>query len=103
MKLSIGYITFPTKSEAQKVVLELLQEGLIACANLLPGAESFFVWDDQIQKANEVVVLLKTRQKNEDKIIKLVRQLHSYETPYVVFWPIENGNPRFMDWVESSC
>ena len=103
MKLSIGYTTFPTKAEAQNTVLELLEDGLIACANLLPGAESLFVWEGQIQKANEIVVVFKTRRKNEDKIVKVIKELHSYETPCVVFTPIENGNPQFMDWVEASC
>ncbi len=103
MKLSIGYITFPTKSEAQNTVLALLEEGLIACANIMAGAESLFVWDNEIQKAHEVVVVIKTRRKNEDKIVKLVKQLHSYETPCVVFTPIENGNSQFMDWVENAC
>jgi periplasmic divalent cation tolerance protein len=103
MKLSIGYMTFPTKSEAQNTVLALLEEGLIACANLITGVESLFVWENEIQKANEVVVVFKTRRKNEDKVVKMVKQLHSYETPCVVFTPIENGNPQFMDWVEGSC
>jgi len=103
MKLSLGYMTFPTKAEAQNTVLALLEEQLIACANLMPGAESLFVWEGQIQKANEVIVFFKTRRKNEDKIVKLVKQLHSYETPCVVFTAIENGNPHFMDWVEGAC
>ena len=100
MKLSLGYITFPTKSEAQNVVLALLDENLIACANILPAVESLFAWEGEIQKTNEVVVIIKTRRKNEDKIVKLVRKLHSYEVPCVVFVPIENGNPHFLDWVE---
>jgi len=100
MKLSVGYITFPNKAEAQKIMLTLIEDGLIACANILPGAESLFVWEDEIVKAEETIVFFKTRRKNEDKIIKRVRQLHSYELPCIVFWPIENGNPHFLDWVE---
>ena len=103
MKLSLGYITFPTKAEAKNTVLALLEEELIACANVIDGVESYFPWDDSIQKANEVVVILKTRVKNEDKIIRLVRELHSYECPCVVFSSIDHGNPEFLKWIDQAC
>jgi periplasmic divalent cation tolerance protein len=103
MKLSLGYITFPTKAEAKNVVLALLEEKLIACANIIDGAESYFVWEDDIQQAREVIVIFKTRQKNEEKIIRMVRQLHSYEIPCIVFAPLEYGNPEFLKWAEESC
>lgn len=103
MKLSIGYITAPTKKEAKDITLELLESGLIACANIMPGVESYFVWDGEIVKANEYAIILKTRTKNEGKIIKLIRSMHSYECPCVVFVPIEDGNPDFLRWIEESC
>ncbi len=103
MKLSLGYITFPTKKEAKDIVLALLEEELIACANIIDGIESYFAWEDQIQKANEVVVIFKTRVKNEQKIIRLVKELHSYECPCVVFSSLDHGNPEFMKWVDRTC
>ena len=103
MKLSLGYTTFPTKKEAKDTVLALLEEELIACANVISGVESYFAWDDQIQKANEVVVIFKTRASNEQKIIRLVKDLHSYECPCVVFTSLDHGNPEFMKWVNSNC
>jgi len=103
MKLSLGYITFPTKAEAKNAVLALLEEKLIACANIIDGVESYFTWEDDIQQAREVIVILKTRQKNEEKIIRMVRELHSYEIPCIVFTPLEYGNPEFLKWVDESC
>lgn len=103
MKISLGYITCPTKAEAKNIVLALLEEKLIACANIIPSAESYFVWDDEIQMANESVIIFKTKQKNEDKIIRFVRHVHSYEVPCIVFMPLDNGNPEFLKWVEESC
>lgn len=103
MKLSLGYITFPTKKEAKDIVLALLGEELIACANIIDGIESYFVWGDGIQKANEVTAVFKTRIKNQDKIIRIVKELHSYECPCVVFMPIDHGNPDFMNWVDKTC
>lgn len=103
MKLSLGYITFPTKKEAKDMVVALLEEELIACANIFDGVESYFPWDDEIQKAKEVVVILKTRVKNEEKIIRFVKKYHSYECPCVVFTSLNHGNPDFMRFVDQSC
>ncbi len=103
MKLSLGYITVPTKKEAKDIVVELLESGLIACANIIPSVESYFIWDEEISKANENVIIIKTRTKNEDKIIRLVKEMHSYECPCIVFTPLEYGNPDFLRWVERGC
>jgi periplasmic divalent cation tolerance protein len=103
MKFSLGYITAPTKTEAKDIVLELLERQLIACANILPAAESFYVWDDAIQHEKEVVIILKTRQSNEDRIIKVVRKMHSYECPCIVFIPLNHGNKDFLRWIRGSC
>lgn len=103
MKLSLGYTTFPTKAEAKNTVLALLEERLIACANIVDGVESYFTWEDEIEQAREVIVFFKTKQKNQDKIIRMVRELHSYEIPCVVFTPLENGNTAFLKWVEENC
>jgi len=103
MKLSTGYITVSKKAEAKEIVSILLEEGLIACANIIPGVESYFVWDGEIQKENELVVIIKTRQKNEEKIVRLIKQVHSYEVPCIVFGSIDYGNQEFLQWVNKSC
>lgn len=100
MKLSLGYITCPTKAEAKNIVLALLEERLIACGNILEGAESYYWWDGVIQKAKEQVVIIKTRTKNENKIIRLVNELHSYECPCITFLSLDHGHPDFLRWVE---
>ena len=103
MKLSLGYITAPTKKEAKDIVLELLDRELIACANIIDGAESYFIWDDEISKAKESIIILKTRTQNEKKIVKLVRKMHSHECPCITFTSLDYGNPDFLKWVDGSC
>ncbi len=103
MKFSIGYLTAPTKTEAKDIVMELLERGLIACANIVPGTESYYVWDEELHHEKEVVIILKTNQKNESKIIKTVRSMHSYECPCIVFLPLSHGNKDFLRWIGQSC
>ena len=103
MKYSLGYITASSKAEAEDIVMELLERQLIACANIFPAVDSFYVWDNAIQQEKEVVIVLKTHQGNEDGIIKVVQKMHSYECPCIVFVPISHGNKDFLKWIKSSC
>ena len=103
MKLSLGYMTAPTKKEAKDIVVELLEERLIACANIIDGVESYFSWEDEINHAKEVVVIFKTRSANEKKIIDLVRKMHSYECPCIAFTSLDYSNNGFLDWVDDVC
>ena len=103
MRISFGYITAPTKKEAQEIALELIEEGLVACVNILPGVESYFVWKEQIMKENEVILIFKAPEKNQNSIIKEVKKIHSYETPCITFLPLSGGNSDSLRWVEKSC
>ncbi len=97
--LSFGYMTAPTAPAAQEIVMALLEEELIACANILPGADSYFVWEGELEKQKEVLVFFKARAENEKAIVKRVRRLHPYKCPCVVFMPLTGGNPDFLEWV----
>ena len=103
MKYSLGYITTPTKTEAKDIVLELLERQLIACANILPAAESYYVWEDEIDQNKEIIIIVKTHQRNEAKIIKVVDKMHPYECPCIVFVPLSNGNSEYLRYIRSSC
>ena len=103
MKFSIGYITAPTKTEAKEIIMELLERELIACANIIPGSESYYVWDNSLQHEKEVIILVKTHSGNEGKIVKVVKSMHSYECPCVVFFPLSHGNKDFLGWIKKSC
>jgi len=101
MKLSIGYITFPTKKEAKDITVALLERSLIACVNLLEGVESYYAWNDEITKSKEVIAIIKTSEKNEGKIIKFVSKYHSYDVPCIVFIPIVSGHGEYLKWIDN--
>lgn len=103
MKLSLGYITCANQSEARNITLLLLEEGLIACANILPQAESYYWWEDGIQKATEYVVIIKTKTKNESPITRCIKQHHSYECPSILFVNIDYGSKDFLRWIDDNC
>ena len=96
------YITTPNKSEAEKIAEKLLGKKLIACANVISNVNSYFVWKNKVQNSKEIIICGKTTSKNQKKIIKVVKSIHSYSVPCVIFFDIKNGNRDFLKWIRQS-
>jgi len=52
--------------------------------------------------ADEVAAILKTHHWRADALIARIAQLHSYDTPCIVNWPIDKILGSYADWVEDS-
>lgn len=100
MKLSLLYITAKNRDEAVLLASELLEKKLIACANIIEGAESIYRWEGEIEHTTETILIAKTRDELIPEVTKMVKSLHSYEIPCVVAMPIKGGNPEFLAWIE---
>jgi len=79
----------------------LVQEKLAACANYFP-IQSIYWWRGSIEESGETAIIIKTRAELVDQIIERVKQLHSYEVPCTVSWPIDKGNPAYLEWIRES-
>ena len=96
---SLLYVTAENREEAVAIGRELVEERLVACANVLDGMTSIYHWKDAIEQTGEAILLLKTRQELVPRVIDRVQVLHSYDCPCVVELPIKSGNPAFLRWI----
>jgi len=98
----IVLVTALNKEEAEKIAHSLLNERLIACANIIGPVHSLFWWQDKIDKAQEHIILMKTRKDLFSKLSEKVKSLHSYQIPEIIAIPIVEGFKPYMEWLESS-
>jgi periplasmic divalent cation tolerance protein len=84
---------------AERLVHSLLDEGLIACGNLLPGVTSIYRWEGAVERAPEVVVLLKTRATLVEPLFARAAELHPYELPELVALPVQTVSHAYSAWV----
>ena len=97
------YLTTPSIEVARQVSVALLKEKLIACANIGSSTvESHYVWDGQLQSAQEVQVWLKTTAKKFDLVSRRITELHPYDCPAILQIKVDGGLPQFLDWIQSS-
>jgi periplasmic divalent cation tolerance protein len=96
-------VTAPNLATARRLARAALQARLIACANLLPRAESHYRWQGRIQRDAEVLLLLKTTASRLAALEKLILAKHPYDTPEFVVVTLAGGNRRYLDWLRACC
>ena len=94
------YAIFANAEEAGRIGRIVVDERLAACVNVLSPVHSIYRWQGAIETADEVAAILKTHHWRSDALIERIAQLHSYETPCVVSWPIDKIVGSYADWVE---
>lgn len=95
-------VTAKNKAEAKKIAQALLQDKLVACANIVAGVSSLFWWQGKIDKAAEVLLILKTKKILFAKLAAKVKSAHSYQNPEIIALPIVAGSRDYLDWLNAS-
>jgi periplasmic divalent cation tolerance protein len=98
---ALVYITTSSKEESEKIANKLVEGKLAACINIIPSIESIYLWKGEIEEDEESLLIAKTKAKNIDKIIKKVKEIHSYETPAILAIPIIEGSKDYLDYLDS--
>ncbi len=96
------YAVFANAAEAEKIGRAMIEQRLAACVNILSGCRSIYRWEEVIETVGEVPALFKTTIDLADALIAAIAELHSYDTPAIVTWPIDKLLARYGDWVEET-
>ncbi|HLU24729.1 MAG TPA: divalent-cation tolerance protein CutA [Longimicrobiales bacterium] len=92
-------VTAPDEKVAEDLVRALVEEGLAACGNLVPGLVSIYRWRGRIERDSEVLIVLKTTASAVPALLERVPALHPYEVPEVLVLPVEAGHGPYLAWV----
>jgi periplasmic divalent cation tolerance protein len=52
-----------------------------------------------VEAASEVVMIAMSRATLFARIARRVQELHPYDSPCIVAWPIAAGHQPYLDWV----
>ena len=100
-EMLVVFSTFANEDDAARVARILVEERLIACANLLPGARSIYHFKGVVEDQREVVVLMKTRKQDWTAFLSRLHDLHPYDVPECIAVRVAAGAPKYMEWLES--
>jgi periplasmic divalent cation tolerance protein len=96
------YTTFPSVVEAEKAGKTLVEDRLAACVNILPGVISHYRWQGAVERAEEAVMIVKTRASLAEPVRAAVKASHAYDTPAIVVLPIESVDETYFAWIMAS-
>ncbi len=91
--------TFKKKGEAKKMAQILLENKLIACAQI-STIESLYSWEGHIEEEKEFLLELKTKESLYQKIEKIISANHSYQTPQIIALSIQNISKPYAQWLD---
>ena len=100
-EIHIVFCTVPDTATGQRIANQLVEYGLAACVNLIPGIESVYRWKGQLEKASEVLLMIKSRSADYPDVETAISALHPYELPEIIAVPLSNGFSGYLDWVRT--
>ena len=89
----------PDAQSAAKLAQQLIEERVAACVNQLAPCTSTYRWQDSIETATEVPLLIKTTSTAYPRLEQLIRAAHPYELPEIIAVPVIAGLPAYLGWV----
>ena len=98
----IVFTAFASETDAARVARVLVEERLVACANLLPGARSIYRWKAAVNDERGPVLLARLHQHHHLALVSRLHELHPYETPECVAVRIAAGAPKYMAWLDEA-
>ena len=97
-------ITFPTAESADKMAEKLVQERLVACAQVCGTVKSIYIWEGVCATSTETLLLAKTTLELFAHAESVIRKEHPYECPQIVALPLIAANADYLDWLrEQLC
>jgi len=97
------YVVCEDKQEAKEIGRKLLKKRLSACINIIDGMESLYFWppeSDEIQEADETILLIKTVEENFSEISDEIHKMHSYDIPCIFSIKLDDVDSKYYQWLK---
>ena len=95
-------VTCPTKRIAQRIATTLVDKRLAACVNILPDIRSIFRWEGKVDRATEILLVIKTTARRFESLRRAIRRLHPYQVPEIIALSITKAHPPYLAWIARS-
>ena len=91
--------TAGSADEAKKIAHALVERRLASCVNIIPKIESVYRWKEQVESAEEWLLLIKTRKDRFESVRAAIEELHSYELPECIMLELTEGDQAYLNWL----
>lgn len=95
------YTTWPDREAAEAAAEALVQERMVACANIFDGTTSIYEWEGKVVRDTETIMVLKTARPDMPALHERLRNLHTHAVPCIISLPIEveHSAADYLSWL----
>ncbi len=91
--------TAGSREEAERIATALVEKRLAACVNIVAPITSVYRWRGAVERADEALLVVKTRRSHAQRVAACIRAVHSYELPETIVLSIDGGTPDYLAWL----
>lgn len=95
--------TVSKKAQAEKLAKAILAKKLAACVNILKLENSFYMWKGKLKNAKELLLIIKTSERNYRQLERFILENHVYDLPEIIALPVDSASSDYLSWVRKSC
>lgn len=92
-------VTAPTEAVASALAERVVNDGLVACVNIVAGIRSVYRWQGAIESATEQLLVMKTTRDRLATLQATIVSLHPYDVPEIIALPVTGGLPAYLQWI----
>jgi len=93
------HMTIDSEDGAKRISMQLLNERLIVCAQIIGPIRSLYWWKGKVEGQEEWLCIFKSKGSLFNKMEARIKELHPYEVPEIIAVPIGNGNKEYLEWI----
>ena len=95
--MRIFYTTTSNLKNAEIIAKKLLKEKKAVCINLIEKVKSYYLDNNSIESAQEVIMIIKTKL-GKSHIEDFLQSIHNYEIPIIVEIKTTTPNKKYLEW-----
>lgn len=86
-------------SNAKEISKVIIKNNLAACVNIINNVISVYEWEGKVVEDSEFTLLIKSHKSNLDNLESAILKAHTYDTPEIITFNIEEGNSKYLTWM----
>src|SRR5262245_14091381 len=94
--------TLEKQEDGERLATLLVEAALAACVQIMPSMTSIYRWQGAVERANEVLLLIKTTRAAYPRLETTIKENHPYQTPEIIALPVEAGSEEYLSWLAAS-
>lgn len=97
----IVFTAVPDETLAESLARQLVETGLAACVKALPGCQSTYSWEGQVERTHEIPLIIVAHTRCYAALEQHLKSIHPYDVPEILAVDCSAGLPDYLRWVAS--